>query len=249
MVIYTATPLGLREGNILDLSFASQVDVDALKQRTAPGEGVSDFLKQAVYDVLGFRPLLTARADAARAAEAGAETALAPALEAAAAAAAELIVLEPVTVEAYAAEPTMVELSVVEEPEFEPTEQEAPEPTAPDAEPPFTAGATWETVVVTDSEPETKRAAQTKPPPQAKRAVETKNTPATKVDTDTEPAREAKAAEAKAAETKAAAPQRQPAVANPDEKQRYGESVVREILGASFIEEQIVPSRGTPGDN
>lgn len=103
--------------------------------------------------------------------------------------------------------------------------------------------------MVTDSEPETKRAAQTKPPPQAKRAVETKNTPATKVDTDTEPAREAKAAEAKAAETKAAAPQRQPAVANPDEKQRYGESVVREILGASFIEEQIVPSRGTPGDN
>jgi len=40
----------------------------------------------------------------------------------------------------------------------------------------------------------------------------------------------------------AAAPQRParptPAASGPDEKQRYGESVVREILGASFIEEQ-----------
>ena len=66
MVLYTASPLALRDGNILDLSFTSQTDVDALKQRTIPGEGVSDFLKQAVYDVLGFRPLLTARTAAAR---------------------------------------------------------------------------------------------------------------------------------------------------------------------------------------
>jgi DNA polymerase-3 subunit gamma/tau len=33
------------------------------------------------------------------------------------------------------------------------------------------------------------------------------------------------------------------------EPQRYGESVVREILGASFIEEQVVAPRVTPRDN
>jgi DNA polymerase-3 subunit gamma/tau len=33
------------------------------------------------------------------------------------------------------------------------------------------------------------------------------------------------------------------------ESQRYGESVVREILGASFIEEQAVVPRVTPRDN
>jgi DNA polymerase-3 subunit gamma/tau len=35
-------------------------------------------------------------------------------------------------------------------------------------------------------------------------------------------------------------------VATADGKQRYGESVVREILGASFIEEQAVAPRVAP---
>jgi DNA polymerase-3 subunit gamma/tau len=181
MVVFTAKPLDLREGNILDLSFASQGDVDALKQRTTPGEGVADYLKQAVFDVLGFRPLLTARAESSR--------------------------------------PTPP--TVQQEPgQREPAQQEPPERTEPDIEPPAPSGITWETAVVTDSEP------QTKPAPEVPKVAAQK------------------AAVVPPAEPPA--PKRAPPVAMANGKQRYGESVVREILGASFIEEQDVAPRVAP---
>jgi DNA polymerase-3 subunit gamma/tau len=217
MVVYTATPLALRDGNILDLSFASQTDVDALKQRTTPGEGVSDFLKQAVYDVLGFRPLLTARAevvrpdaprpdvprtDAPRSDQPRAEASGAP-VPAQTGSAADRSATEPTR--------PAVDDSFPQEP---------PEPTAPDIEPPVPSGATWETAVITDSEPETKPV----PPPDAKKVEKA-------------PAPIAAAP---------AAPKRPAPVAMADGKQRYGESVVREILGASFIEEQTVAPRVAP---
>ncbi|QNE45828.1 DNA polymerase III subunit gamma and tau [Glaciihabitans sp. INWT7] len=192
MVVYTATPLALRDGNILDLSFASQTDVDALKQRTTPGEGISDYLKQAVYDVLGFRPLLTARAETPRTEPARAEAPPAP----------------------HAARPPVADGPT--------TSQEPPEQTEPDIEPPAPSGATWETAVITDSEPETKP----KPVPEKKRMPEPVIAPP-------EPA-------------EPAAPKRPAPVAMADGKQRYGESVVREILGASFIEEQTVAPRVAP---
>ncbi len=199
MVLYTATPLGLRDGTILDLSFASQTDVDALKQRTTPGEGVSDFLKQAVYDVLGFRPLLTARAEAPRAD--------APVV--------------PIRATQPSAPPTASRPPVAEEPstEHQVYEAQPPERTEPDVEPQIPAGVTWETAVISDSEPETKRM-----PP----AVPKAEKPA--APTAPEPA----------------APKREAPVATADGKQRYGESVVREILGASFIEEQTVLPRVAP---
>ena len=198
MVVYTATPLALRDGNILDLSFASQTDVDALKQRTTPGQGVSDFLKQAFYDVLGFRPLLTARAETARTEAASVPT---PAAEPS---------VPP-------APPATTETPVAQDP---PSAQEPPDPTEPDIEPEIPSGATWETAVITDAEPETKRM----PPPVVKK-VEKQAPPIA-----TEPA----------------APKRAAPVATADGKQRYGESVVREILGASFIEEQTVAPRVAP---
>jgi DNA polymerase-3 subunit gamma/tau len=199
MVLYTATPLGLRDGTILDLSFASQTDVDALKQRTTPGEGVSDFLKQAVYDVLGFRPLLTARAEAPRAD--------APVV--------------PIRATQPSAPPTASRPPVAEEPstEHQVYEAQPPERTEPDVEPQIPAGVTWETAVITDSEPETKRM------PSAVPKAEKPAAP-----TAPEPA----------------APKRAAPVATADGKQRYGESVVREILGASFIEEQTVLPRVAP---
>ncbi|MCU1523399.1 MAG: polymerase subunit gamma and tau [Microbacteriaceae bacterium] len=176
MVVYTAKPLELREDNVLVLSFPSQNDVDALKQRAAPGEGVADYFKQAVFDVLGFRPLLLAKVEATHA--------------------------------------------VVQE--------APPEPTEPDVEPPVPSGTTWETAVVTDSEPETKR------PPEESR------TPAVA------PAAASKAAEEAAPKAEAPAKPIVQKQSDPSDKQRYGEAVVREILGASFIEEQAVTPRVTP---
>ena len=176
MVVYTAKPLELREGNVLVLSFPSQNDVDALKLRAAPGEGVADYFKQAVFDVLGFRPLLLAKVEATH-----------------------------------------------------PVVQEAPpEPTEPDVEPPVPSGTTWETAVVTDSEPETKR------PPEEPR------TPAVA------PAAASKAAVEAAPKAEAPAKPIVQKQSDPSDKQRYGEAVVREILGASFIEEQAVTPRVTP---
>jgi DNA polymerase-3 subunit gamma/tau len=176
MVVYTAKPLELREDNVLVLSFPSQNDVDALKQRAAPGDGVADYFKQAVFDVLGFRPLLLAKVEATHA--------------------------------------------VVQE--------APPEPTEPDVEPPVPSGTTWETAVVTDSEPETKR------PPEESR------TPAVA------PAAASKAAEEAAPKAEAPAKPIVQKQSDPSDKQRYGEAVVREILGASFIEEQAVTPRVTP---
>ena len=230
MVVFTATPLALREGNILDLSFVSQTDVEALKQRTKPGEGVSDFLKQAVYDVLGFRPLLTARAEAARPDAARAEAARPDAAreeaarEEAARPDAPVVPLRPIQTSAAPVPPDEVPPSDVpasDVPESDPpASQEPPEPTGPDIEPPAPAGITWETAVITDSEPETKRM----PEPVAKKIE-----------------KPAVAATAEPAARKRPAP-----IATADGKQRYGESVVREILGASFIEEQTVAPRVAP---
>jgi len=213
MVIYTATPLALRDGNILDLSFASQTDVDALKQRTTPGEGVSDFLKQAVYDVLGFRPLLTARAETTRTEKSSTQAPVAPTRAA-----------EPSVPSSPLPAPKR---PVADEP---PPSQEPPEPTEPDIEPdiesPVPSGTTWETAVITDSEPETKRKPETKRmPPAAAKKVEKPST---------------------AVAVEPAVPKRAAPVATADGKQRYGESVVREILGASFIEEQTVAPRVAP---
>ena len=215
MVIYTATPLALREGNILDLSFVSQTDVEALKQRTTPGEGVSDFLKQAVYDVLGFRPLLTARAEAARPELARANAPVVPLRPIQTSA-----VLAPASEPPASAEPPSDGPASAEPRLEEPASEEPPEPSGPDSEPPVPSGITWETAVITDSEPETKRM----PEPVARKVEKLV------VSAPAEPA----------------APKRPAPVATADGKQRYGESVVREILGASFIEEQAVAPRVAP---
>ena len=214
MVLYTASPLALRDGNILDLSFTSQTDVDALKQRTTPGEGVSDFLKQAVFDVLGFRPLLTARTAAARVEEPVAPTRAPEPSEAPTAQEAQ----QPPIARKVQQPPTARE----EQREHQEEQQEPPEPTAPDIEPPVPSGATWETAVITDAEPETKPRTM----PETKRMPE----PVT----------------AQAENPASAARKRATPVATADGKQRYGESVVREILGASFIEEQTVAPRVAP---
>ncbi len=191
MIVYTARPLELRADNVLVLSFPSQNDVDALKLRAAPGEGVADYFKQAVFDVLGFRPLLLAKVDAAK-------------VDAAKVDAAKVDAAGP------------------------PVQETPPEPTEPDVEPPVPSGTTWETAVVTDAEPETKRASEEPSKAVPRGAVPSKSQ---------ETAPKAKQVIAKPTIQKPS---------EPGDKQRYGEAVVREILGASFIEEQAITPRVTP---
>ncbi|MCU1481361.1 MAG: polymerase subunit gamma/tau [Subtercola sp.] len=63
MVVYTATVRAL-EGDVLTLSFPSENDVASFKQQQAPGQGVSEYLRQAIVDVIGLRVKFIARVDA-----------------------------------------------------------------------------------------------------------------------------------------------------------------------------------------
>ena len=202
LVVSTSSPIALREGNILDLTFASQKDVDALKQRSAPGEGVADHLKQAVVEVLGFRPMLTAKVEPTR------EAPVAAAAPAPAPAPVERV--EPVET-SRASDPAR------DEP---PLPEEAPEPDAPDEEP----ALTWATATIADAEPETRPAPAPVPVKAAAKAP-------------------APVVQKAAPSIPVAAP---PSGSTPADKQRYGEAVVREILGASFIEEQAIAPRVVP---
>ena len=179
MVVFTAAPLELRDNNVLVISFPSQKDVEALKQPSAPGEGVGDHLKEAISTVLGIRPALLARADAA-----------------------------PVSEAPSAAE-------------------DVPEPTEPDEEPAVDA-AGWAVAEIPGSaEPEP--VADAKP--------------------DRAPRGASSAPVSSSAPVNSSARVSSSAPASASESKRYGESVVREILGASFIEEQVVAPRVTPRDN
>ena len=113
-----------------------------------------------------------------------------------------------------------------------PVADDAPEPTEPDVEPPAPDGHSWYTAPVTDAEPETRPVREEPKAPKAP-----KSTAQATAKTDTQP------------EPQQPEPQQleKPQPEKPAyDKDRYGESVVREILGASFIEEQTVAPRVTP---
>ena len=178
MVVFTARPLELRDGNVLVLSFASQKDVDALKQQAAPGQGVGELLKKAFVQVLGFEPAFIARVDAAAAQQHAA----------------------PVGVS---------------------TE----EPPADDFPP--TEGGGWAVASIPDSEPMPERAEVSGLGGKKKAPAPDRVTPPPKAQ-----------AEPPAPPTQSKAP--------PPANARYGEAVVRQLLGATFIEEQAVAPRVVP---
>ncbi|TFD43164.1 DNA polymerase III subunit gamma and tau, partial [Cryobacterium sp. TMT1-2-1] len=64
LVVFTASVAELRENDVLVMSFPSESDVASFKQQTAPGQGVSDYLRAAIVSVLGLRVKFIARGDA-----------------------------------------------------------------------------------------------------------------------------------------------------------------------------------------
>jgi DNA polymerase-3 subunit gamma/tau len=108
---------------------------------------------------------------------------------------------------------------------------DAPEPIEPDLEPDVAEGG-WAVAAIPGAEPVA--SAPVAPEPVASASVAPE--PAASQPSRSAPARSSKPA-ASAQEPKSREPQ------------RYGESVVREILGASFIEEQTVVPRVTPRDD
>jgi DNA polymerase III subunit gamma/tau len=63
LVVLTARVLELRDNDVLLMSFPSKADVDSFKQKQAPGQGISDYLRAAIVDVLGIHVKFLARED------------------------------------------------------------------------------------------------------------------------------------------------------------------------------------------
>jgi DNA polymerase-3 subunit gamma/tau len=81
LVVFTAQVRAL-EGDVLTLAFPSENDVASFKERSAPGQGVSEYLRQAIVDVLGLRVKYIARVDSSLRPQDGAPAAPAPAAQA-----------------------------------------------------------------------------------------------------------------------------------------------------------------------
>ncbi|WP_368498727.1 DNA polymerase III subunit gamma and tau [Herbiconiux sp. A18JL235] len=62
LVVYTAQVRSL-DGDVLTLAFPSENDVASFKERSAPGQGVSEYLREAIVEVLGLRVKYIARVD------------------------------------------------------------------------------------------------------------------------------------------------------------------------------------------
>jgi DNA polymerase-3 subunit gamma/tau len=70
LVVFTARVLELRDDDVLIMSFPSETDVASFKEQQAPGQGVSEYLRAAIVDVLGIRVKFVAKAETAPAAPA-----------------------------------------------------------------------------------------------------------------------------------------------------------------------------------
>jgi DNA polymerase III subunit gamma/tau len=229
MVLATARPRELRDNNVLVLTFPSQKDVDGLKERSVPGQGIGDYLKQATFQVLGIRPGLLAKVDPKPTDAPG----------------------NPTPHDAPRGDP---------QPD-EPGPDDIgrpPEPTEPDIEPapPEADGITWYTAPVPDSAgsaPTTATAETRNRKTASAKAAPAKATPAASRATKAAQPEPAQPDAGQAAPATPPAETRKSTPAAPREthpalqpRQRYGESVVREILGASFIEEQTIEPAVTP---
>ena len=219
MVAFTAKVLELREGAVLVLSFPSQRDVDSFRQQAAGG-GVSDVLRAAITEVLGATVKFLTRVDSdeteSSTQDYSAAAAAATKARPAAAAPAETPTAKPQAKSSPAAEPA------VEAGDWDVI-------TIPGAQAPADAVPTEEEPAFAPEPP----AEFDEPPfeepiadePASEAAVSIEAAPVEQV----EPA-------AASAKEKASVPRAKSKA--PGGSARYGESVVREVLGAEFIEEE-----------
>ncbi|SMH46063.1 DNA polymerase-3 subunit gamma/tau [Rathayibacter oskolensis] len=244
LVAYTAQVRALKD-DVLTLSFPSQNDVDSFKMPGTAGQpGVSEYLRQAIQQVLGLRVKYIARVE---------PSAVAPEAERAAVEAAPSAPASeaPPSQEASTGSDGWTTVAIPADPVAAPdpadadsaapepaTAREPARPTAPAAPAPAPADA--------DAPPFDEEPPEEDMPPVEPAMPDSWATVA--------PPGEPAAAPEPARPAAAPAPERRPPVERPatrttraataDGRQRYGEAVVREILGAQFIEEQPHVPRG-----
>ena len=232
MVVYTARPLELRDGKVLVLSFPSQKDVEELKKPASPGQGVGDLLKKAFVQVLGLEPAFIARVDASIGSpQNNAAPTAAPPTTTGWAAATPPADSPPTVSTAVPSPPTSsrAAATATSSPADRPITDEEP---PPDEFPPTEVG--WAVAAIPNSEPYEDEA-----PVAPTRVTSSRGNSST-------PAKASKQPAAPSAAPATPAPASSTPAKPPMDKARYGESVVRELLGASFIEEQPVAPRVVP---
>jgi DNA polymerase-3 subunit gamma/tau len=263
LVAYTAQVRALKD-DVLTLSFPSQNDVDSFKMAGSAGQpGVSEHLRQAIQQVLGLRVKYIARveprATAPEAERAAVEATPTPAVEQPAAQqpaastapsdpdewATVAIPADPAPAE-VAAEPA-IETVVAPEPTDVPVLAPSPRsaPVVPAEEPPVrpaaaSAGPSDDEPPFDEEPPEEDMPPVEPPMPDSWATVAPPGEPSA-------PPAPAAPAPVRARERPEPAPRpvtRTTRSATADGRQRYGEAVVREILGAQFIEEQPHVPRG-----
>jgi DNA polymerase-3 subunit gamma/tau len=252
MVVFTAQVRSLN-GDVLTLSFPSDNDVASFRQPTTGGAlGVSEYLRQAIVDVLGIRVKYIAKTDGAPAAPSGLSAPASPAIPNPPSDSSHVQGSRNAPApEATRPSPAAVTTDwvVASIPGGGASQQpvataSAPAVSAPAAAAPATS-APYDDVPPPEIEPpdeppvpehdEEGWAVETGPglPPRSADTAAVRSAPA---------ASGAASAPSRPAASAASSGGRTPTFQQP---QRYGESVVREILGATFIEEQAAPPAGS----
>ncbi|ROS52887.1 DNA polymerase III subunit gamma and tau [Frigoribacterium sp. PhB24] len=270
MVVVTATVVDFAD-DVLTLAFPSANDVESFKRPQGAAEGVSEYLRRAIVDVLGVKVKYIARVEGDR--PAGPTPAGAPPAAAAAAAAAPpaapapsrpastpaddgrttVVADETVEPATSAASATAAETS-----SRPPAPVAAPEPAVrPSAAAPVTG---WDVAPIPQTAPpepdEPEHITEEPPggvptvdaaPPPPEVDAASAGRPAARTSSSPAPAPSAPAASTGAGPSVA---ERRAATGDPRRGiptgSRYGEAVVREILGAQFIEEETIAPRVTP---
>jgi DNA polymerase-3 subunit gamma/tau len=242
MVVFASQARALKD-DVLTVAFQSETDAARFKeQQQGAGESVSEHLRRAILDVLGIRVKFIARVESG-----GPVEDLAPPPEPEYDEAGDPYDRGPVEAPPVSAPPAERPSQPAARPQQAPEparRSPAPEParSQPAAEPARTQPATggWSVVQIPQSEP-----ASDDPAPSGATRVEEPRRPAAPAAEPVEAPRPvsepAERPTGAATPPPRQAPQRPPAAAErpaPESPRRYGESVVREILNASFIEEQ-----------
>lgn len=244
MVVFTSQARAL-VGDVLTLSFPSERDVASFKEATTGAESTSELLRRAILDVLGVRVKFIARVETAAGGGPALPPSAAPAPRSApASAAAAPQSGRPDAARGSSAAPARTG-SASSAPATAARGQAAPAP-ADAATPEAAPVLGWHVAAIpqTDAdappsvpEPEPEDLAPADLGSADLAPARERTAPAT-----TSPATTSPASASAAAASTTSAPRRRPAppAPAPGGRSRYGEAVVRELLGASFIEEQTI---------
>ncbi len=223
-IVFATTPVALAD-DVLTIAFSTEADASAFKQRAAPADSVSEHVRTAIQQVLGVRVKFIVRVVTTP--DAGPDAGPNATPDA------------PPAPAAPAAAPT------TSAPPKHATQKAAEQKPAPPASAPAAAPVTdWVVAPIpTSSTPVSPLSAPSAPSIPSVPSAESPASapePATTESATAEPATPERAAPAP---TATAAPH----PAEVDGRQRYGEAVVREVLGATFLAEETIAPLVTAG--